>query len=316
MLMTKTLDDYRNTIKKRYEEVKNDDLSGLLSHPTSVNLRTLCSMKAEEKINRDDLFIFKRFFGCNEGDDIFKKIENFDPDKLKPVGNFLRGKTTSTSRIILELIAVLVNFEFRPFMKFSKANSESVEEGDLKNTQEDRKTKPETSLKTKKEKKEKKPDKIPVVVLVTDDMKAQNGFNGTGVPEIKNANRSFPKLLSYGSLGLLLLFFGYSMKTIYYPPKDCLQWTTDHYEAVPCKGAKIQSMYEARIIEWNAELLTFRKLTVTKKTRFFINGKPAVWYSKENNVVEFFNVPGVHPITGESLKPVTRHIVETYGLIP
>lgn len=311
--MKKTLEHYKKAIKFRYDEVKNDDVAGLLLNPSPANLKALCSIKAEENKGIDDQSIFRRFFDVSENDDLLKKIDTFDTDKLRPVGNFLKGKTTSTSKTILELIAILIDFEPRPYGKFSKLSDENTFETKMNSDE----TNTIRTEKSKKKKKEKKPEKPPVVIVLSEEMKAKDmeaSLRANNVSE-KNQVRKMQNWKLYAAFGLLILTSGYYLKQEYYPPKNCMQWATDRYEAVSCKGAKIQSLYEPRIIEWNAELIAFRKLTISEKTKFFINGKPAVWYSKDNTVVEFFNAPGVHPITGESLKPVTRHIVETYGKV-
>lgn len=299
-----TFDTYENAIQKFYEIVKTEDLTGRLENISPAVLRELCLGLYSAGLNIDDLYIFRNFFNVYDDGDLRKAIENFDIGRSKSVINFIKKGSSPTDKLRVEMAAILIGFKPRPFKAFS-----------LKFKQDDAKI-PPSDLKVGKPEEEvislpedtnpagsiaEEPDNKPDIEKPLSDEQS----------EIFNQKKNYIPLL----ITVALLFAAYIIRKEIYPPKDCLQWTVDHYEAVSCKGAKIQSLYEARIIEWNAALITFRKLTISEKTKFFINGKPSVWYSKEKNVVEFFNAPGVHPITGESLKPVTRHIVETYGKV-
>jgi len=303
---TITFDTYENAVQKFYEIVKNEDLTGRLENISPAVLRELCLGLYSAGLNADDLHIFRNFFNVNKDVDLKKAIEGFDIGRSKSVINFVKKGTSPTDKLRVEMAAILIGFKPRPFKAFSlklrrdntHTSPQAFQEGEAI---EEATSFPEDINPTGFNMKE-----------PNNDQTIEAPLSGGNPPEISKQKKLYIPAL----IAVALLFAAYMVRKEIFPPKDCLQWNTDHYEAVSCKGAKIESLYEARIIEWNAELLTFRKLAVTTKTRFFINGKPAVWYSKDNNVVEFFNAPGVHPITGESLKPVTRHIVETYGLIP
>ncbi|GEP52682.1 hypothetical protein FNO01nite_33540 [Flavobacterium noncentrifugens] len=295
-----TFDTYENAIQKFYETVKTEDLTGRLKSISPAVLRELCLGLYSAGLNADDLVIFRNFFNVNEEIDLRKAIENFDIGRSKSVINFIKNGTSPTDKLRVEMAAILIGYKPRPFKAFSlklKQSNVLAPPSDLQAG------KPGEEITAFQE------NVNPEAVI-----KKESAHKPTN--EHASEGNTLPKKFSVAALlAIALLFAGYVIKKEIYPAKDCLQWTTDHYEAVSCKGAKIQSLYEARIIEWSAELTAFRKLTISEKTRFFINGKPAVWYSKDNNVVDFFNAPGVHPITGESLKPVTRHIVETYGQV-
>ena len=47
-----------------------------------------------------------------------KQIENFEVDKLRSISNYLKGKTETTRTINLDVMAVLVDFNPRPYWKF------------------------------------------------------------------------------------------------------------------------------------------------------------------------------------------------------
>ncbi len=54
------------------------------------------------------------------------------------------------------------------------------------------------------------------------------------------------------------------------------------------------------------------KIIPNQETHFFDqNNLPQVWYASNNNQLDFYNTKGIHPITKEPLKPVTKEIVKT-----
>lgn len=299
-----TFDTYENAIQKFYETVKTEDLTGRLENISPAVLRELCLGLYSAGLNIDDLYIFRNFFNVHDDGDLRKAIENFDIGRSKSVINFIKKGSSPTDKLRVEMAAILIGFKPRPFKAFSlkfRQNDAQTPPSDLKAG------KPEDEVISLTE----DTDPVGLITEGPDDKPYLMKPLSNEQAEIFNQKKIYIPVL----ITVALLLVAYIIRKEIYPPKDCLQWTVDHYEAVSCKGAKIQSLYEARIIEWNAELIAFRKLTISEKTKFFINGKPAVWYSKDNSIVDFFNAPGVHPITGESLKPVTRHIVETYGQV-
>jgi hypothetical protein len=113
-----TLDAYKKAIKEKYEGVKSDDFSDYLINPSPAKIKKLCALIFE--INKDlvDKGIFDRFFNFEEKEDKIKQIEKFDTDKFRPFINFLIKNTDITQIESLNLIAVLVDFSPRPYVKF------------------------------------------------------------------------------------------------------------------------------------------------------------------------------------------------------
>ena len=120
---TKTSNDYKKAIQARYEDVRNDLYSGSLLEPTPALLKQLCILKIES-CSKIDLEVFDRFFVFKSGENKMRQIENFDTDKFRPLCNFLKGKTKSIQHLSLEVIAVLIDFEARPFNLYLKSNYE------------------------------------------------------------------------------------------------------------------------------------------------------------------------------------------------
>ncbi len=91
-------------------------------------------------------------------------------------------------------------------------------------------------------------------------------------------------------------------------PEKCLQWRSDHFESVTCDSPGELQAYDE-------ELLKMRRISVDKNTKFFIDEEPNVWYLRADGKIEYFNMPGKHPVTGKQLLPIStplaRRIVMT-----
>nr|WP_298994870.1 hypothetical protein [uncultured Allomuricauda sp.] len=94
----------------------------------------------------------------------------------------------------------------------------------------------------------------------------------------------------------------------------CMTWADSLYVKVSCKmgplsqyGTKVEPLIETK-------LESMRKVSVDAAYQFFTeDGKPLIWYFKnENNEHEFFTSPGLHPVTGETLRKITPYIIQTY----
>lgn len=293
----RSLDDYKLDIKVFYEEARKGDIFGLLDSPSPGNLKKLCVIKAGSVTHSDDKEILKRFFDCIDGD-LVRQIEASDTDKLRPATNYLKGKTSDTQQLMAELIAILIDFQPRPYNKYAgiaKHVPEAAESGPAKESD------------------EKKLPPIGVVFVPSDEAKANNlpaadGRTIEGVGREKGKNQAEvltakrPQWQLYAVVGLILFIILAGFKLLY-KEKNCLTWKTDHYELVDCEG-------NYPIVPYREELLKFRKIEVSDTTTFFKNGRPVVWYSKQDNDYAFFNADGENPITGKDLKPISRHIIE------
>lgn len=94
----------------------------------------------------------------------------------------------------------------------------------------------------------------------------------------------------------------------------CMVWVKMEYQQVDC-NTSLQPEYEADIMPFDAnKLKNFKKLNVTITTDFFdeVTNKPLVWYVKNNNEIEYFSSPGLHPITGKTLRAITPYIINKY----
>lgn len=87
--------------------------------------------------------------------------------------------------------------------------------------------------------------------------------------------------------------------------KQCMSWDGKEYIPEDCTGTK------NGLIAIDMKLVdNFKKITIpdTITERSF----DKVWYSKHNNIVEFFTADGKNPENGKELKHLTKHMLETH----
>lgn len=115
-------------------------------------------------------------------------------------------------------------------------------------------------------------------------------------------------------IALLLGAFSvcYTAKNMISPEKQCMQWQDNHYELVDCKSEQLGLTNVNEPKPYDEIEFKRKKLKVCDTTTFFKSKKAIVWYSKVNNVVEFFNIDGVHPENGDELKHITQHMIDKY----
>ncbi len=111
------LDDYKKAVISDYHQKKVKGLLSLnLSYSTPAKLRHECLLVLNARPQVKDEKIIRDFFSLGViSNDYTDRIERFDPEKLKPLDNYLKGKTVSTEPRNIELLAWLINFEPRPY---------------------------------------------------------------------------------------------------------------------------------------------------------------------------------------------------------
>lgn len=127
-----TINDYISSLRQHIEEVKLLAQYNTLLSPSPAQLKeyclSLCNSDHLSIIDRDILSVFLK---CeNKGlPDIKKQLQKIDIDRFKPIQYFINGKTmTPKSQTVIEVIAILYNFELRPLGKFrSKGVQGSIE---------------------------------------------------------------------------------------------------------------------------------------------------------------------------------------------
>lgn len=89
-----------------------------LTHPTAAKLRNECLILFKRGLDRADTRMLKSFLGWSDKEEIYESaIKRFDPDKFKPLNNFLK-KGIKTDEKNIELLAWLIDFRPRPYSKY------------------------------------------------------------------------------------------------------------------------------------------------------------------------------------------------------
>lgn len=272
-----TLEAYKKSVKAKYELEKQGVFSDYLINPSPAKIKNLCVFIFEKNLNQTDLGIFDRFFDFKEKENKIKQIAAFDTDKFRPFKNFLIQNTDISQIESLNLIAVLVDFNPRPYLKFR-----------INDSTED----------------------------VTNE-KADNIGKELGpriMPQLIAPIKRFSKKQKLGVISLVLLFLVslcYTVKNVFFPNKDGMIWVKDHYEAVEYETVK----NKAAVMPLNLiELDYFKEITNRDTITFFKDGLPIVWYAKRNGGIQLFNSFGFHPETRKPLKPITPYIIKKYHL--
>ena len=278
-----SIDAYKKAIKTKFEIEKFGEFSEYLLEPSPAKLKKLSALFFEMKQNSFDEGIFRKFFNWNENEDKIKQIKKFDTDKFRPFQNFLIRNTDLSQIESVDLIAILVDFNPRPYLKFR--NKDFVDNDEI------------TEFTAREE----------LETIITKPNYVE------GFATVKKFPLRIKVLLSL-ILVVIMTSLGFSIRNICFPNKNGMVWTNNHYEAV--EFGKMSSSKDILPMDQNV-LDNFRKITVCDTTTFFKNGNgdtPIVWYGKDPKTkkYEYFNKPGIHPITGKTLKPITEYIIEKY----
>lgn len=276
------LEAYKKAIRVKFEEEKTKEYSSFLLVPSRAQLRKLCIERFKNNTNVDDLKCFELFLGFEFNTGNKNKLQA-STDKFRPIENFLKGETDLAEKAGINMAAILVDFQPRPFNKFAKLNSGDFEE-------EIEKTNVATSKPSELIKKEEKP------VFFKDEI-------------IKTSKSNLSKKVGIGSLIVLGLF---GAKSMLFKEKECMEWKEDHYELVDCKSEQVGFANTKIIKPYNEIEFERRELKVCDTTTFFKGDKPIVWYSKKNNVVQFFNMDGENPENGKEIKEITKYMIKEH----
>lgn len=285
-----TFKDYKVAIKEQYERSKAKDASGILAHPTPAQLRHYCMLLSDKGLSKKDEEVFGLFFERKEGEALNKAIDRVNIDKFKTVISFLRTNKDTDNSTRVELAAILVDFEARPYVVFSNLVQQVEVATDIGT--------PDVPLPSSK--------KENLTTIPQPPVKSNRfliGFEKNKLPFL---------------LGILFLaVIGFGMFTYLFSKEECMQWEVDHYVSVACEGEQ-NTLMASTIIPADKRLTDFRKIVVDETTVFFAaDGKTLIWYCKVNaHRIDFFNSNGngFHPETGKALRPVSQYIVNKYVL--
>ena len=311
-MTNKTIEVYRDAILELYKKNDGGQLSGYLANPTPAQVKEACLFVCNNNRGRIDQEIIARFFKIEGNKDGIKVIEGFNNGKLKSTSDFLKGKSKSNSAPRLDLVALLIDFNPRPYAKFQK-NTESdtvaeSEEGKLVGTvidKEDGKLYNEEesvdTLTDSNEGKQNYPEQPKGTKNIAKEGKEsleQNVISNTNIKT--NVSIYVISALLISSLGGYII-----LRPV---KKECMIWKDDRYIKITCDLHN-----ESNLDLWKLE--NFRGVDVDKDTEFFDkNANPKIWYDKTGKEITFYNNPGIHPTNGKTLRPITETIIRKYVL--
>ncbi|RKR82859.1 hypothetical protein BDD43_3050 [Mucilaginibacter gracilis] len=124
------MEQYRADIWQFYQYKKSSgELSLNLKHPTAAKLRNECLLLFRKGLDKSDYRMLRSFLERPDKEEIYESsIRRFDPDKFKPLNNFLK-KGTNTDEKNIELLAWLIDFRPRPFSNYRLTHSYSTDVG-------------------------------------------------------------------------------------------------------------------------------------------------------------------------------------------
>jgi hypothetical protein len=279
------LEEYKKTIRLKYEEEKTGVYSSFFINPSRAKLRNLCIERMKMNINHDDFSSFTIFFGFNFDIENLNKLKS-QTDKFRPIETFFKGETDLSDIEGINIAALLVDFNPRPFNRY-RQNKGTHEINDENFPEEE------------------------------DDEIEGNGEDlGVAIKKgvITLDNKTMRKRVIIPLVFVSLFFMGYTAKNIIFPPKECMQWKVNHYEAVDCSNDKLGIGQLTLIVPIDDKIMKLEKLDSKKEIAFFENGTPIVWYYKKDGEIELFNQSGFYPETAKPLKPITNYIIEKYKL--
>eukprot|EP00611_Tribonema_gayanum_P028357 TRINITY_DN7270_c0_g1_i1.p1 TRINITY_DN7270_c0_g1~~TRINITY_DN7270_c0_g1_i1.p1 ORF type:complete len:340 (+),score=-18.00 TRINITY_DN7270_c0_g1_i1:75-1094(+) len=311
--------DYTNLVLKAYEEKRNaNQLSQLLMHATTANIKQHCLNVYNDRINRgekEEENILMAFFKVPPpGKNFGYVIERCSPDRFRPLQSFIKGEIKNPSLITVELLAWLIDFNPRPLAYAQKKmgfntdanNAESLitdnneEQSELNHF--------ETDL-----------VEIPLAEEIKDTENLPQEWIGKtpvkdekhpGAAPKRNVQNRKLKIAVTTSLVLATLLGGVYLTKTYYTSTNtgCMYWAGDHYEQVPCnenpKGRLIIAMDEEK-------MKSFKKITRADTITAWSIGK--IYYLKNNRALEYFTASGNHPVfVTRTLKVLSPYMFDKY----
>ncbi|MDQ7961736.1 hypothetical protein [Flavobacterium lindanitolerans] len=317
------MEEYKKAVLAHYEAVKDNLHSDFLLYPTTARLRSLCTVLFDS-LNADDRVIFTRFFKPDSLDAnlSFNDVAKFDIDKFKPLLGFMKSGATPRKAVVIELLAILIDYQPRPLKKFSKVGIKQIEPNnefekvdipqisDYNNGGEKEKEKENIATfnsDRKNEDEEASVEETSIIVDPTEDKPVPRDTTSPQPPPRNYVKMVFVFLL-------VAIGGGYLAKSDLLKEKGCMIWRQDHYEKVACDYELDPSGGE-KIEPVNEQLLKYqRKVKITDATKLFNpDGSSRFFYGKNaEQQMEYFTLPGRHPETGKLLKELSDYMIKKH----
>lgn len=331
-----TFEDYKIAVKNKYEDVRNSEYFVYLDNPTRAKLRNLCwELFQQQNRNQDDLNVFSNLLGLTF--DINRR-NKFDEqiDKFRPIEKYFKGETDPANVHAVNMAAILVDFEPRPFNKFrihnlfpddisdddlaleNQPKKQIESSGDLENFLDEKEREKgiekgivdeKQDIEVKESEKVEEIEKEEVESTIEEIVSKPQAINAF-VSIQKNPRIKLGPRIRKAVIGVaLVLCIGFPIIFFAFPAKGCMQWSGDHYDIVDC---------DLKAADNNIELLDpnqidLKRIKVCDTTSFFRNEKAVVFYARSRDSLECFNQIGYHPERrSQYLRPITNYMIGKY----
>ncbi len=274
--------DYIKAVKEAIEAAKkSSEYDYILLNPSPAKLRDICMAIYTDKASSSDKKIFEHFFKLRLESDITNQFLSFNVDKLRPVRNFIIGESGRPSFTVVELLAIIADYDRRPLRSFLGGEKEcddyrekELEDNSIENTEVVSRTNSRTTLPEKKKR------NWIVITVIT----------------------------------IVIFVGGLVTNRLITDKPGCMFWDESHYKAIDCKSQVLGFASFRKIVPVQEHLFRhFKKIEVNPETIFFQNNKPIVWYGKNlKGEYEYFTYSGEHPETGKYLRPITNYHINKY----
>lgn len=282
-----TEDDYRNAIRKQYLDTVEKDGCALPHRLTPAEIGKLSARICGGPLTQADADILSHYYQLTGDRKSWKgQIEAVLAVKLRPAVTVFDGTKRSRNEALLDLCALLVNFQPRPFRKFRRSVSADSEE-----------TVAVAEAKS------------------TTGLASEGPAPGYARQTQKDAEASRPgrkanykKKATWVLTGIAVLASSFLLwKKSRMDSGACMQWQADHYERTSCaKGSG-----SAAVLALDTAQFSMKRLSITDTTTFFRHGRPVVWYVKYKGECEYFTAPGYHPEHMEKqLRPISTYMAQ------
>ena len=307
------LDYFEYVVAFYHKKIEENDLSGRLVGASPAMLRDLCLETCKRRFSRKDQQILVDFFGAaSDQAEMLAEIKRIDIDKFKPLIRYIRRETNRTSLVNIELLAWLLDIPDRPYNRnidYEKKKEELSARSDaplnpvVEETQVLDRNGEETSGHPSGDRRQ-----MPGLSAITGEDNKAASPSPSAIIEQVSIRRQLVKVAILFFSVLAIGLIGLKLYNMAQKPQSCMYWTGEEYEAISCN----QKMADAVLIAYDSvKVENFKKIINIDTITY--NSIGHIWYSKMNNIVEFYTAEGRHPVQMHyRLRPVTTHIIDVY----
>ncbi len=286
--------DYIAHVLAKYKHsCDTQSLSLSLIRPTPASLRSECAALCKRRFSKRDEQILALFFDHHDSQKAYTDtINNLPAEKFKALQNFLNGKTDYPDIKVVELTAWLVDVQPRPYQSDFDYTTIDLRRNCISGEN----NIPVGNIEPKQE---------------INQLPANQGLLGI-VDVSKNEPSDKPLLFNRrrfffiaGLMLILTISVTITLWRVGIHKGNCMYWDSDHYELVACDKKKPDVLV---IAADDNMLRNFKK--ITREDTITAAALGHVWYSKIDNLVEYFTADGYHPVQIQyHLKPLTLYMI-------